>query len=197
MARYRTSSSSTRRSWLNIYQHGPRGPPHAALAVPRQQLSGTVPTEIGNLTQLAEMYLSCNLSGTVPTEMGRLTRLTQLWLHNNQISGTLPTELNLINPTLLLAHDHAVPRYYSSSNATSAAPRPTPTRSPARCRPSASCAANLGITMPAAAATNPTAVVASTIIAVAPAFETIPVGGPGGGSGCCRKWLYLRQCALR
>ena len=50
--------------------------------------------------QLGTLRLDSNqLSGTVPTETGRLTQLYRLSLYNNQLSGTLPTELNMINPT--------------------------------------------------------------------------------------------------
>ena len=54
-----------------------------------QGLTGTLPTELFQYTQLTYLSLFNNqISGTVPTEMGRLTQLTGLWLNNNQISGT-------------------------------------------------------------------------------------------------------------
>ena len=65
-----------------------------------QGLTGTLPTELFQYTQLTSLLLRNNqISGTVPTEIGRLTRLNELILYNNQLSGTLPTELNLINRT--------------------------------------------------------------------------------------------------
>ena len=68
------------------------------LRLNRNNLSGTIPTELGNLTNLERLDLEENqLSGTIPTDLGNLTNLEQLWLHKNQLSGTIPTELgNLV-----------------------------------------------------------------------------------------------------
>ena len=57
------------------------------------QLSGTVPAELGNLTALTYLSLGGDLSGTIPTELGNLTALTHLNLGWNQLTGTIPTEL--------------------------------------------------------------------------------------------------------
>ncbi|KAK3238129.1 hypothetical protein CYMTET_51837 [Cymbomonas tetramitiformis] len=58
------------------------------------RLTGTVPTELGELTGMSDMYLALNrLTGTVPTELGELTRMTMLWLHSISLTGTVPTEL--------------------------------------------------------------------------------------------------------
>ncbi len=67
-------------------------------------LSGTIPTELGKLTNLEVLSLDINqLSGTIPTELGNLSNLEELWLGGNQLSGTIPPELgNLSNLTLLL-----------------------------------------------------------------------------------------------
>ena len=55
------------------------------------QLSGTIPGEIGNLTSLTGLELNGNqLSGTIPGEIGNLTSLTGLELNGNQLSGTIP-----------------------------------------------------------------------------------------------------------
>ena len=68
------------------------------LSLNRNNLSGTIPTELGNLTNLTQLDLEENqLSGTIPTDLGNLTNLERLWLHANQLSGTIPTELgNLV-----------------------------------------------------------------------------------------------------
>ncbi|MEN8218853.1 MAG: Calx-beta domain-containing protein, partial [Pseudomonadota bacterium] len=62
-------------------------------------LTGSIPTEMGNLTNLTELSLSDNsLTGSIPTEMGNLTNLTELSLSDNSLTGTIPTEMgNLTN----------------------------------------------------------------------------------------------------
>ena len=67
------------------------------------QLTGLIPAELGNLTDLAQLYLSGNeLSGPIPTELGNLTNLTSLNLADNQLTGLIPPELgNLIKLSVL------------------------------------------------------------------------------------------------
>ena len=58
------------------------------------QLSGTIPVELGVLAKLQELWLNHNmLSGEIPVELGNLTSLTLLWLGQNELSGTIPVEL--------------------------------------------------------------------------------------------------------
>ncbi len=66
-------------------------------------LSGTIPPEIGNLTNLTYLDLEYNqLTGTIPSEIGNLTNLTYLCLYHNQLTGTIPSEIgNLTNLTYL------------------------------------------------------------------------------------------------
>ena len=63
------------------------------------QLSGEIPPEIGNLTNLLWVDLSDNqFTGLIPPTIGNLTNLTRLALHNNQLSGQIPSEIsNLTN----------------------------------------------------------------------------------------------------
>jgi Leucine-rich repeat (LRR) protein len=58
------------------------------------KLSGPIPPELGNITNLNILSFSRNqLSGTIPTELGNLTGLTQFWLDNNQLTGAVPASL--------------------------------------------------------------------------------------------------------
>ena len=66
-------------------------------------LSGEIPSEIGDLTNLTNLDLGGNqLSGEIPSEIGDLTNLTVLDLGGNQILGEIPSEIcNLTNLTEL------------------------------------------------------------------------------------------------
>jgi Leucine-rich repeat (LRR) protein len=72
------------------------------------QLNGSIPTELGNLTNLVELGLHNNqLSGSIPAELGNLTNLQSLDLLQNQLSGSIPAELgNLTNLQYLGLHDN-------------------------------------------------------------------------------------------
>lgn len=89
---------------------------------PGNNLIGSLPSEIGNLTNLIELHLSYNLltdslppsignlenlevlsinnnllSGAIPDEIGNLSKLKNLSLLGNSITGTIPAELTLLS----------------------------------------------------------------------------------------------------
>lgn len=72
------------------------------------EITGTIPVEITNLTKL--QYLSFwgqKLSGNLPAEIGNLTELIYLELPGNDLEGTLPVELgNLTKLTELVLYNN-------------------------------------------------------------------------------------------
>jgi len=58
-------------------------------------LTGTIPSQIGMLTQLSAVYLVGNdLTGGVPSQIGQLTAVQTMFLYdNNDLGGSLPSQL--------------------------------------------------------------------------------------------------------
>ena len=60
-------------------------------------MSGSIPTQLGRLTNLKTLYLGGNeLSGSIPTELGSLANLEHLRLDDNRLWGPVPAELGRI-----------------------------------------------------------------------------------------------------
>ena len=77
------------------------------------QLSGEIPPEIGNLTNLTHLWLSSNqLIEEIPSEIGNLTNLTELYLSNNQLTGEIPSEIcNQGDSSPFLSNNQLCPPY--------------------------------------------------------------------------------------
>jgi len=66
-----------------------------SLHLPGNNLTGTIPWQIfDSLVNLTIVDLSHNdISGTIPTEVGKLRNINMFLLGNNKLSGTIPTEI--------------------------------------------------------------------------------------------------------
>ncbi|XP_077249503.1 uncharacterized protein LOC143889196 [Tasmannia lanceolata] len=61
------------------------------------KLSGTIPKEIANLKNMADLRISYNiLTGSIPSTIGNLTNLVRFYLHHNKLSGTIPKEIGYL-----------------------------------------------------------------------------------------------------
>ncbi len=69
------------------------------LSLWRNNLTGSIPPEIGSLANLRELGLGSNdLTGNIPPEIGRLANLEALSLSRNNLTGSIPPEIgNLAN----------------------------------------------------------------------------------------------------
>ena len=66
-------------------------------------LSGPVPAELSNLANLEELFLDQNqLQGAIPATLGNLTKLRWLGLSCNRLTGRIPSELGNIQTLTLL-----------------------------------------------------------------------------------------------
>ena len=64
------------------------------LRMTSEGIVGTIPSELGNLSNLQGLSLWGNqLTGGIPKELGSLANLRSLWLQGNQLTGGIPKEL--------------------------------------------------------------------------------------------------------
>ena len=79
----------------------------------KNQLNGSLPSELGNLSQLTYLNLGGDywhatnqLSGSIPSELGNLSQLKFLSLDWNQLSGSIPNELGNLSQLTVLKLDN-------------------------------------------------------------------------------------------
>ena len=80
-------------------------------------LNGTIPPEIGLMTNLISLHLYNNqLSGSIPAELGNLINLESLRLNTNQLSGYIPPELgDLFNLERLRLYNNQLSDCYDAN----------------------------------------------------------------------------------
>ena len=70
----------------------------------QNNLVGTIPTQLGRLIHLEDLYLDENkLSGRIPSNIGKMKKLNHLWLYGNNLKGSIPSQL--FNATELIVLD--------------------------------------------------------------------------------------------
>ncbi|MEP0546713.1 MAG: Ig-like domain-containing protein [Rhodothermales bacterium] len=73
----------------------------------QNQLSGPIPAELGQLSNLTSLNLGINqLSGPIPAELGQLSNLVILDFFDNQLSGEISTELGQLSSVTRLRLDN-------------------------------------------------------------------------------------------
>ncbi|MCX6579250.1 MAG: fibronectin type III domain-containing protein [Candidatus Aminicenantes bacterium] len=84
------------RHWFGITVQGEQV---SKIDLKENNLSGGIPTELGSLTNIQELFLYENqLTGGIPASFGTISELTSLNLSSNQLTGNIPQELgNLLN----------------------------------------------------------------------------------------------------
>ena len=66
------------------------------------EFTGSIPSSLGNLSKLTYLELSGELTGSIPSSLGNLSKLVTLNLNGNALSGTIPSSLgNLSKLTYL------------------------------------------------------------------------------------------------
>ncbi|KAL7534533.1 hypothetical protein ACHAXR_006276, partial [Thalassiosira sp. AJA248-18] len=90
----------------------------AEVSLPSAGLSGTIPTELGLLTELEHLTLKNNiLQGSIPQEVANLQKLTTLDLTECFLTGTLPQRFESPNlKTLLLANNAISGRFFETDD---------------------------------------------------------------------------------
>ena len=73
-----------------------------SLSMDNNLLTGTLPSQLGLLSNVGALLLSGNsLSGTIPSEFGLLQQLDRIDLSSNALSGSIPSELGGLDKALI------------------------------------------------------------------------------------------------
>ena len=73
------------------------------------KLTGTLPSELGNLLKLEKLDIAdCYFTGDVPSQLGKLSMLEHITLDSNRFSGTFPQQIFKLS-SLIDVHLHRNP----------------------------------------------------------------------------------------
>ncbi len=89
-------SSYAESLWKGITVEDVDGTYHVTrIVLDNNNLNGSLPAEIGNLTELKEISITFNnlLTGAIPTEIGNLSNLEMLSFWDDDFTGTIPNEI--------------------------------------------------------------------------------------------------------
>ncbi len=73
-----------------------------SLQIYNNNLMGSLPPEIGLLTQISALSLGPGITGSIPAEIGQLTTLNTIQLQGNSLSGNIPPEIGDLSNLFLL-----------------------------------------------------------------------------------------------
>ena len=93
---------------LDLSGHGYASRDGGSLArIDGQGLTGPIPIELGNLTDLRMLRLGTNaLVGPIPVELANMRNLTELYLNSNELFGPIPTEMGNLTNLVALSLKH-------------------------------------------------------------------------------------------
>jgi Leucine-rich repeat (LRR) protein len=91
-------------TWLGI---GVTSERVTSISLPANNLTGELPTDVYTLSELINLILNDNaLSGTLSTQVGNLTKLKILNLGGNDMTGTVPTEIYALTGLINFSLNH-------------------------------------------------------------------------------------------
>ena len=87
-----------------------------SFSVTLNSITGSLPTELGNLEAMEQMwYYGNQISGQVPSELGEVRSMRILQLEGNELTGTMPAEIcaniGFLRPLEVLGADCADPNF--------------------------------------------------------------------------------------